>query len=286
MPAPVPITALPPQLQVGEQEDEGGSKLYAPFESVRQFEPDYSHAPSLAAQAAAADDQPTQQRLRTTFVREGIVCQECSKPRAIYCQHALKTLQTKLTLTKMSSKYVADQLNMLKEEEQFVCGAQLFSAGHTLCNQVYANHALSCSSPVEQALYSARDGVCERIPFSKQHCSMCNVDVVPSRACEEQGCGPGTAVTKWKQLPLCAKCVRNGKQPVEVTRKRTRKTAKEAVRATKRARAPKRKAAPVLSDEEALADEVEDACGTESEDEGDIAGPSGDASSDEEIDLR
>ena len=115
---------------------------------------------------------------------------------------------------------------------------------------------------------------------------MCKTDVVPSKTCEEQWCGPGIAVTKWKQLPLCAECVQSGKQPVEVTRKRTRKTANESVRAQKRARAPKRKGVLDFSDEEAVADEVEDADDTETEDEGDAAGPSTIVSSDEEIDMR
>ena len=67
--------------------------------------------------------------------------------------------------------------------------------------------------------------------------SMLDTLHVPVKACEDQGCGPGAAVTSWKLLPLCANCMQSGKQPVVITRKRKRKVATGNVHTGKRAKA-------------------------------------------------
>ena len=235
LPAPVATAALPAHLWPRALEAEAEGKLFAPF----QVAPDYTHAPSLAARAGAAEEKATKQGTRATWVREVIACQECYKPRAVFCEQAPSTVQMKLAIENVPSTYVSDQIDMLCEDEsQFISGSVLFPRGHKLNEHVYVNQALSCADAVEQALYGTSDSTRRRIEFSKQLCSVCADELVPSDDCKEQGCAPSIAVSKWVQYPLCDVCVDAGKITVRISRKQPVQGAKRAVRAVKRKRKP------------------------------------------------
>jgi hypothetical protein len=56
----------------------------------------------------------------------------------------------------MHKRFVAEQLDIACDDDnQYVCGSQLFPAGHKLNEAVYCNHSLTCSSLVEAKLYNA-----------------------------------------------------------------------------------------------------------------------------------
>ena len=185
LPAPVATAALPAHLRPRAVEAEAEGKLFAPFQAVRQFPPDYTHALSLAARAGAAEEKATKQGTRTTWVREVIACQECYKPRAVFCVQALSTVQKKLAIENVPSTYVSDQIDVLCEDEsQFICGSVLFPRGHKLNEHVYVNQALSCADAVEQALYGASDSTRRRIgsASSSAACAQTSLSRATSRA--------------------------------------------------------------------------------------------------------
>ena len=92
------------------------------------------------------------------------------------------------------------------------------------------------SSETWSRLYGASESTRRRIEFSKQLCSLCADELVPSDSCKEQDCTPSVAVAKWVQYPLCDVCVDAGKKAMRITRKQTVQVTKRVVRASKRKR--------------------------------------------------
>lgn len=75
-------------------------KKCVPYSISKQFTPELGQAPTqllkgtaASAAAAALPSQGTAQPLRAQYVRATVACQDCAKPRAVYCTQALRNLQ-------------------------------------------------------------------------------------------------------------------------------------------------------------------------------------------------
>jgi hypothetical protein len=193
--------------QQPEDADASQPKLYATMQVQLGYEPDYPHAPVVeggrkragsAAQGAAA-------AFAAKCVQATVACQECGKPRGVFCKSAISQLHKKYP--HLSKGYAAEQLDMVREDElQFVCGAALLPEGHSLQDLVYTDTSLGCSSAVEAVLYGAPQRVLdgERMDFCTALCAQCGAAELTTEDMEEQGCEAAPA--DWKQLPLCADC--------------------------------------------------------------------------------
>lgn len=279
-PAPVPLDRMSDAqrtLVSGDSE----AKLYAPFQLVSGFEPDYSHAPLLTQQAAELSKYGAKhcgpKNLRTT-----VTCGDCGKPRGVYSQSAFRTLRTDLTKKGHPKSYLDEQLDLaLYDDSTFTCGADPFQLEHPLSSIILTNTELQCSSPIERALYEALDAQqkWDGSRFSFNLCAACGTNEVPPERCEQLDCGESTGCfAEWKHLPLCAPCSDAGIALIAIDHSKGKKTqvaAKRAMTQLKRqAAAKKRKAAEADSDVEVSSDDDDVVISSDSEDDGGGAGPS------------
>jgi hypothetical protein len=242
MPAPVPTATLglvPP----GVPQEMESSKLYLPYDVVSGFRPDYSHAPSLSmrprsARASGKDRQPClAARLCAT-----VHCGVCKKPRAVFCQSTLSTLQADVPgLLPDQDTYVLDQVAMAREDDtQWVCGAVFFPPEHRLHGMVYTSTDVQCASSVENALYGANKSKLryKLVDFQKSLCSVCGLaQVSMQRLTQQLGCDPEQPFSGWQQYPLCDECEQRGceAEPVQI-RTGTKRAAQQKVVNQKRSR--------------------------------------------------
>lgn len=238
LPAPVPVAKLAPGLQATANAlvKAGSSGTYAPFAVVKMYAPDWSHAPSgNGKQTRAAAEKAAKRKMSPAInIRELVICQECSRPRAVHCTITLKKLQAQLP-EDTSATYVQEQLDIVRNDDcVYVCGSALFPAEHSLCKWVTCNTALSCAEPMETTLYSIGTTVAVKLGWGKNMCSACGTDTVDSERRKEQGCLRG-APRDWTAYPLCERCEAAGLPPA--MHKPTRLRAVRAARSQKRKRA-------------------------------------------------
>ena len=216
-------------------ESADGSKQYAPFELLCKYAPDYAHAPALPRDVPKAKAAVS---VIAVNVRATVDCQECGKPRAVFCKGAVSQLHKQLAV---EQGYAAKQLTMVLEDDpQLECGAWLFPPEHTLSSAICCDSRLSCNSPLESVLYFAPPATLKSALFqsSRNFCAHCGEQEVAEERCVELGCATlGPTACQWRQLPLCTTCEGAGMQPVPFTKRRTKGAARRAAKQTKRTRA-------------------------------------------------
>jgi hypothetical protein len=122
------------------------------------------------------------------LVRGSIQGQLCSKPRAEYAAQSFLALSEEAGMHKSFS---ADQLDIACDDDnQYVCGSQLFPAGHKLDEAVCCNHSLTCSSLVESNLYKANSATLNKLAdsFAVSLCSSCGTKHLAPKRSEQLGC--------------------------------------------------------------------------------------------------
>jgi hypothetical protein len=73
-------------------------------------------------------------------------------------------------------RFAAEQLDIACDDDnQYVCGSQLFPAGHKLDEAVYCNHSLTCSSLVESNLYKANSSTLNKLAAKLLRALWCQV---------------------------------------------------------------------------------------------------------------
>jgi hypothetical protein len=118
-------------------------KVFASYEQLQGYQPDYAHAPSFEAKPGAGAT-PTKQQCNPLLVRGSIRCQLCSKPRAVFAARSFLAVSEEADMHK---RFAAEQLDIAcANDNQYICGSQLFPEGHKLDEAVYGNHSLTCSS--------------------------------------------------------------------------------------------------------------------------------------------
>jgi hypothetical protein len=100
-------------------------------------------------------------------------CQLCSKPHAVYAARSFLTWSEEAGTHK---RFAAEQLDIACDDDnQYVCGSQLFPAGHKLDEAVYCNHSLTCSSLVESNLYKANSSTLNKLAAKLLRALWCQV---------------------------------------------------------------------------------------------------------------
>jgi hypothetical protein len=117
----------------------------------------------------------------------------------------------------MHKRFAAEQLDMLAcaNDNQYVCGSQLFPAGHKLYEAVGGNHSLTWSSPVRSSLYKANSATLNKIADSLavSLCSSCGIEHLPPERSEQLGCNQTVQASAWQCWPLCSMCSDEGLVP-------------------------------------------------------------------------
>jgi hypothetical protein len=129
-----------------QQAPSGQEGRVCSYKQVQGYQPDYSHAPSLAAKPGAGTTH-IMQHCKPLLVHGSIQCQLCSKPRAIYAARSFLTMSEEAGMHKC---FAAEQLDVAcDDDDQYACGSQLFPTGHKLDEAVYCNyrHAARWWSP-------------------------------------------------------------------------------------------------------------------------------------------
>jgi hypothetical protein len=90
----------------------------------------------------------------------------------------------------MHKLFVAEQLDIAcNDDNQCVCGSQLFPDGHKLNEAVYCNHSLTCSSLVKANLYNANSSTLNKLAdsFAVSLCSSCGIEHLEPERSEQLG---------------------------------------------------------------------------------------------------
>jgi hypothetical protein len=146
-------------------------------------------------------------------VRGSIQCQLCSKPRAVYAAGSFPAVSEEAGMHK---RFAAEQLDIACDDDsQYVCGSQLFPAGHKLHEAVYCNHSLTCSSLVEANLYNANASTLNKLAdsFAVSLCSSCGIEHLAPERSEQLGCDQSVQTSAWQCWPLCSMCSHQGLVP-------------------------------------------------------------------------
>jgi hypothetical protein len=86
----------------------------------------------------------------------------------------------------MHKRFAEEQLAIACDNDnQYVCGSQLFPAGHKLKEAVYCNHSLTCSSLVN-ANAPTRSKLADS--FAVSLCSSCGIEQLAPDRSEQLGC--------------------------------------------------------------------------------------------------
>jgi hypothetical protein len=91
----------------------------------------------------------------------------------------------------MPKRFTAGQLDMACDDDnQYVCGSQLFPAGHKLDEAVYCNHSLTCSLLMESNLYKANASPLNKLAdsFAVSLCCSCGIEHLAPERSEQLGC--------------------------------------------------------------------------------------------------
>jgi hypothetical protein len=110
----------------------------------------------------------------------------------------------------MQKRFAAEQLVIACDDDnQFVCGSQLFPAGHKLDEAVYCNHSLTCSSLMESNLYKANSSTLNKLvdSFSVLLCSSCGIEHLAPERSEQLSCNQTLQTTArqcWTQCSICS----------------------------------------------------------------------------------
>jgi hypothetical protein len=123
-------------------------------------------------------------------------------------------------------------------DSQYVCGSQLFPAGHKLEEAVYCNHSLTCSSLVEANLYNANASTLSKLAdsFAVSLCSSCGIEHLAPDRSEQLGCNQTVRTSAWQCWPLCSICSGHGVVPPQRKCRGTPAAAKRRVVGMKRKR--------------------------------------------------
>jgi hypothetical protein len=116
----------------------------------------------------------------------------------------------------MHKRFAEEQLAIACDNDnQYVCGSQLFPAGHKLEEAVYCNHSLTCSSLVEANLYNANASTLSKLAdsFAVSLCSSCGIEHLAPDRSEQLGCNQTVQLSAWQCWPLCSICSGHGVVP-------------------------------------------------------------------------
>jgi hypothetical protein len=210
--------------------------VFASYEQLQGYQPDYAHAPSLAAKPDAGATH-TKHQGNPLLVRGSIQCQLCSKPLAVFAARSFPAVSEE---TGMHRRFAAEQLDIAcADDNQYVCGSQLFPAGHKLDEAVYGNHSLTCSSLVEFSLYKANSTTLNKLAdsFAVSLCSSCGIEHLRPERSEQLVCNQ-TVQTAASQCcwPLCSICSDEGLVPPQKKCEGTPAAVKRKVVGVKRKR--------------------------------------------------
>ena len=92
--------------------------------------------------AATEEDIKFKSQLVAIKVRGTIKCIDCEKPRCIYSATSLSTSESAA-------------IQVLRDEDMYVCGARLFPESHSLYEKVIVRTTLSCEMLVETTYFGA-----------------------------------------------------------------------------------------------------------------------------------
>jgi hypothetical protein len=174
-PALVPMDRLPARMQQ-QGADASQSKLYAATEPPSKLRARLFTRSHRERGLQGCSVSGKGRRGSTSCVQAMAECQECSKPRGMFCIWAISQLHKKHV--HLSKGYAMKQLDMaLEDDPHFVCGAAFLLEGHTLHKVVYTDTVLSCSSALEAALYGAPQRVLDggRTTCLTALCAQCGV---------------------------------------------------------------------------------------------------------------
>jgi hypothetical protein len=116
----------------------------------------------------------------------------------------------------MHKRFAEEQLAIACDDDnQYVCGSQLFPAGHKLEEAMYCNHSLTCSSLVEANLYNANASTRSKLAdsFAVSLCSSCGIEHLAPDRSEQLGCNQTVRTSAWQFWPLCSICSGHGVVP-------------------------------------------------------------------------
>jgi hypothetical protein len=174
-PALVPMDRLPARMQQ-QGADASQPKLYAATDPPSRLRARLFTRSHRERRLQGRSVSGKGRRGSTSCVQAMAECQECSKPRGMFCVSTISQLHKKDV--HLSKGYAIQQLNIaLEDDPHFVCGAAFLLEGHTLHKVVCTDTVLSCSSALEAALYDAPQRVLDggRTIFHIALCAQCGV---------------------------------------------------------------------------------------------------------------
>jgi hypothetical protein len=109
----------------------------------------------------------------------------------------------------MHKSFAAEQLDIACDDDnQYVCGLQLFPAHHKLDEAAYCNQSLTCSSLVESHLYKANSSTLNKLADSLavSMCSSRGMEHLALERPEQLGCNQTLQTSARQCWPPCSIC--------------------------------------------------------------------------------